>query len=401
MWSSLGVGHTDVIIDMGNDIQTVVASTLAGHPFFKSNYNGAITIAKGAILHAEPIVMKRPNFALNGKGWIEAQFGKCADELIVDLKKANDLGLIDDDIEKVLSAVEDLKKMETLATLASINWADDYHEAMQSMGLEERSLKSLRIYGKVRKTSLIRACNQWQTADNILKTLDEFRDVWGEEETHAWKEAMLQKQEAKQIWDNTLHQFDTLSKKQKTWLTDAHEELQKAGPLSARNITERLIDNGDKRVNVNRIAKLLTMHGEDVGIIKSYRKSEYMALGEDSIFIKNIWPYAASLVDETGIFKISDRGESSLTLVTKGDRGKLHCNQLHNQIGFGRLQLDNRISKSELLEHRLEFIDDDITKLLIGCLPYIEDKSEIAKAMSLYILGEDDGQVIKKSMEEL
>ena len=47
----------------------------------------------------------------------------------------------------------------------------------------------------------------------FLKTLDDFRDVWGEEETHAWKEAMLQKQEAKQIWDNTLHQFDTLSKK--------------------------------------------------------------------------------------------------------------------------------------------------------------------------------------------
>ena len=59
--------------------------------------------------------------------------------------------------------------METLATLASIDWADDYHEAMQSMGLEERSLKSLRIYGKVRKTSLIRACKQWQTADDIFK----------------------------------------------------------------------------------------------------------------------------------------------------------------------------------------------------------------------------------------
>ena len=100
MWSSLGVGHTDVTIDMGNDIQTVVASTLATHPFFKSNHNGAITIAKGAILHAEPIVMKRPNFALNGKGWFEAQFGKCADEIIVDLKKANDIGLMDDDIEK-------------------------------------------------------------------------------------------------------------------------------------------------------------------------------------------------------------------------------------------------------------------------------------------------------------
>jgi len=74
---------------------------------------------------------------------------------------------------------------------------------------------------------------------------------------------------------------------------------------------------------------------------------------------------------------------------------------LHNQIGFGRLQLNNRISKSELLEHRPEFIDDDITKLLIGSLPDIEDTPEITNAMYLYILGEDDGQIIRKSIEEM
>ena len=52
------------------------------------------------------------------------------------------------------------------------------------------------------------------------------------------------------------------------------------------------------------------------------------------------------------------------------------------------------------MEHRIEFLEEDVSKLLVGSLPYIEQKSEIAKAMSLYILGEDDGNILNKTMEE-
>lgn len=396
----MSVGDIDADIDMGNHLQSIIASTLSVHPLLKSNVQDAMTIAKGAVFYTEPIVVERPEFALNGKGWIEAKFGKSADEIKSELTKAHEYGLLDDELEPIIKSIDTLQEMESQATVASMEWADGYYEVMKELGLDERTLKALRIHGNVRKSTLIRACNEWQSANQILKTLDEFQDVWGEEETTAWKNAMTQKQDAKQIWNNTLHQYDTLNKEQKKWLKMAYEELNKSGPLTARVIGERMIDKGIKRVNVNRLAKLLKMYGEDVGITKSMKKSEYIAVGESELIIKDVWPYAASIIDEHGVFKISQRGDPSVTLVTKGDRGRIHCNQLYKQIGFGKLQLNNRVQKGEPMEHRIEFLEEDVSKLLVGSLPYIEEKSEIAKAMSLYILGEDDGSILNKIMEE-
>lgn len=396
----MSVGDIDADIDMGNHLQSIIASTLSVHPLLKSNVQDAMTIAKGAVFYTEPIVVERPEFALNGKGWIEAKFGKSVDEIKLELAKAHEYGLLDDELEPIMKSIDTLQEMESQATVASMEWADGYYEVMKELGLDERTLKALRIHGNVRKSTLIRACNEWQSANQILKTLDEFQDVWGEEETTAWKSAMTQKQDAKQIWNNTLHQYDTLNKEQKKWLKMAYEELNKSGPLTARIIGERMIDKGIKRVNVNRLAKLLKMYGEDVGIIKSMKKSEYIAVGESELIIKDVWPYAASIIDEHAVFKISQRGDPSVTLVTKGDRGRIHCNQLYKQIGFGKLQLNNRVQKGEPMEHRIEFLEEDVSKLLVGSLPYIEEKSEIAKAMSLYILGEDDGSILNKIMEE-
>ena len=396
----MSVGDIDADIDMGKHLQSIIASTLSVHPLLKSNVQDAMTIAKGAVFYTEPIVVERPEFALNGKGWIEAKFGKSVDEIKLELAKAHEYGLLDDELEPIMKSIDTLQEMESQATVASMEWADGYYEVMKELGLDERTLKALRIHGNVRKSTLIRACNEWQSANQILKTLDEFQDVWGEEETTAWKSAMTQKQDAKQIWNNTLHQYDTLNKEQKKWLKMAYEELNKSGPLTARIIGERMIDKGIKRVNVNRLAKLLKMYGEDVGIIKSMKKSEYIAVGESELIIKDVWPYAASIIDEHAVFKISQRGDPSVTLVTKGDRGRIHCNQLYKQIGFGKLQLNNRVQKGEPMEHRIEFLEEDVSKLLVGSLPYIEEKSEIAKAMSLYILGEDDSSILNKIMEE-
>ena len=65
---------------------------------------------------------------------------------------------------------------------------------------------------------MIRACNLWQSAEDSLAKLDEFQDVWGEEEQNAWVNAMQQKQDARKMWKTALHQFDSLSKEQQKWL---------------------------------------------------------------------------------------------------------------------------------------------------------------------------------------
>ena len=389
MWGSLGVGNNTSIIDMGNDIQTMVASTLISHPFVKSQPNYATKIAKGALSMENHIQIIRPSFPKTGEGWFEMQIGKTAEDLISDLRKAESTGKFDD-VGHLIKAIEDVHLEETKATLKSLVWADSHHDTIIQLGLDERTLKSLRIYGDLKKNTLQRACHQWENADSILKSLDQYHSVWGEEETNAWETAMQSKQDAKDIWKSALNQFNTLSKEQQNWLTLAKSELTEAGPLSARNITERLIEKGTKRLNVNRMAKLLKMYGEEIAIIKSHKAGEYIASKNGNIIIKDVWSYAGGFVDECGNFTISERGEPKVTLVTKGERGRLHCSQLHDHLGFGALQINKKVSSVEPNTHQLEFRGNDVAKLLSGTLPHINEKDKLAKALAHYFLEPDN-----------
>ena len=79
MWGSLGVGNHTSIIDMGDELQTIIASTLVEHPLIKSNPNSAIRIAKDAITLDRDVSFVRPSFPKTGEGWFESQLGKTAE----------------------------------------------------------------------------------------------------------------------------------------------------------------------------------------------------------------------------------------------------------------------------------------------------------------------------------
>jgi len=394
MWGSLGVGNSTTIIDMGDELQTIIASTLVEHPFIKSQPNHAITIAKDAVEVNRNVNFIRPSFPKTGEGWFESQIGKTAEQLISDLRKAEGVEGVSD----LIKSIEDVHLRETDATLHSFEWADSHHSAIIELGLDERTLKSLRIYGDLKKNTLQRACTQWESADSILKGLDQYHNVWGEEETNAWETAMQSKQDAKEVWKSALNQFNTLSKEQQNWLTLAKAELTEAGPLSARNISERLIEKGTKRLNVNRMAKLLKMYGEEIAIIKGHKDGEYIAAKNGNIIIKDVWSYAGGFVDESGHFTISERDEPRLVIIAKGERGRLHCSQLHDNLGFGALQLNKSVSTSEPNTHQLEFRGQDVAKLLSGTLPHIVEKSKVAKAMAHYFL-EPDNLLMKQYVQ--
>lgn len=386
MWGSLGVGNHTSIIDMGNDLQTVIASTLVEHPLIKSEPRHAIIIAKDALTLDRDVDFIRPSFPKTGEGWFESQIGKTAEELIGDLRKSEGLQGVSD----LIKSIEQVHLQETKATLDSMEWADNHHDTIIQLGLDERTLKSLRIYGELKKNTLQRLCVQWENADSILKSLDQFHDVWGQEETNAWESAMESKQEAKKMWKSALNQFNTLSKEQQKWLTMAKAELEDSGPLGARIITERLIEKGVKRMNVNRMAKLLKMYGEEIAILKGHKKGEYMAAKNGNIIIKDIWNYAAGFIDDAASFTITERNEPRITIIAKGDRGRLHCSQLHDNLGFGALQFNKSVSTNEPNTHQIEFRGEDAAKLLSGSLPHLVEKSKVAKAMAHYFLEPDN-----------
>ena len=386
MWGSLGVGNHTSIIDMGNDLQTVIASTLVEHPLIKSEPRHAIIIAKDALTLDRDVDFIRPSFPKTGEGWFESQIGKTAEELIGDLRKSEGLQGVSD----LIKSIEQVHLQETKATLDSMEWADNHHDTIIQLGLDERTLKSLRIYGELKKNTLQRLCVQWENADSILKSLDQFHDVWGQEETNAWESAMESKQEAKKMWKSALNQFNTLSKEQQKWLIMAKAELEDSGHFGARIITERLIEKGVKRMNVNRMAKLLKMYGEEIAILKGHKKGEYMAAKNGNIIIKDIWNYAAGFIDDAASFTITERNEPRITIIAKGDRGRLHCSQLHDNLGFGALQLNKSVSTNEPNTHQIEFRGEDAAKLLSGSLPHLVEKSKVAKAMAHYFLEPDN-----------
>jgi hypothetical protein len=378
------VGRVSSLIDMGDELRTMVASTLVTHPFLKSNPGGAIRIAEDAVRKQEHIQYIRPIFPPNGAGIFETHLGQSADEVLDTLTKSCIDG-VDDEIMQLKKSVEVLKDAEIQATLDSLIWADDYQHTIRDLGLSERTLKSLRLFGESRKISLIRSCQQWESAGIALKMLDEFEDVWGDEERGAWEHAMIKKQGAREMWHNALHQFDTLSKMQQNWLIDTADILKAEGPLNARGITERLTRKGAKRLEVNQLSKLLKMYGEEIAIIKGHRQGEYMIMDNDGLVIKDVWPYAAGFMDHSGSLTITERDEPRAIFVSKGFEGRRHCEDLHKHLGFGSLQLDN-IIKSEITEHRVIFYGyDEVTKLLAGMLPHLEDKQTIAKAMGIFV----------------
>ena len=125
------------------------------------------------------------------------------------------------------------------------------------------------------------------------------------------------------------------------------EEMTEHGSMSARAITENLIEKGVSRLNSNRLSKLLNMYGEEINIIKSPRKGEYMSLSKEGLIIKDPWAYAAGFLDADGYITITERGEPRAGFIATGDRGSIHCEQLHKNIGAGGYNLTKRCTKMD------------------------------------------------------
>ena len=390
MWASLSVGESNRLIDMGHDIMDTIASSLLTHPLVDERV--AKSIASQSIIAEDAPPVNYAPFCPTGAGWFEDKLGKGANDIIRDLRKARRVFKEEKtDIDSIISKIRTLKSMEVEATISKLDWGQDHDDTMRKMGITDKDLKALRLFGNARKSSLVRACNLWQSAEDSLSKLDEFQSVWGEEEQNAWVGAMRQKQDARKMWRTSLHQFDNLSKEQQKWMKLAKEEISEKGSMTARTITGNLIEKGVPRLNSNRLSKLLNMYGEEISIIKAPRKGEYMCLSKDGLIIKDPWAYAAGFLDADGYITITERGEPRAGFIATGDRGRMHCEQLHKNLGAGVLQLDQKVYKDgQRSQHRVSFYSkDDLTKLLDNITPHLRMKDRQAKAVAAF-LGEKD-----------
>tara|TARA_R110000744_G_scaffold73729_2_gene147488 strand:- start:243 stop:1385 length:1143 start_codon:yes stop_codon:yes gene_type:complete len=343
-------------------------------------------------------------FADNGEGWFETHLGCTASEFVDKLRKARRYNKNSkDEIDGMISDVIILKSLEVKGTLQSVSWCNDYTGVIQKFGLSDRDLRSLRKFGEMRKASLVRACNQWQEADELLAKLDEHADVWGKEEELAWVEAMNVRKDAKKLWKTTLHQIDKLTEKETDALVKSSELLAERGPMSGRGLFENLSDNKilHKSMTSMKLSKLISVYGEELDIIGGATRGTFVKMDKSGLILKDPYAYAAGFLDADGYISITKRGEPRAGFVATGTRGKIHCEQLQKTLGCGVLQLDQKIYKdSQRSQHRLQFYSKaDIRKLLTHILPHLQMKDLQAKAVLAFI--DETDNVRKDELQKL
>ena len=383
MWGSL-------VVNQGETLPEI----LAHHP--QIDLTVASSILKSTL--EEPIEKTASSITLQfpptGEGWIKAYTGMNATQLVKQLKKQRRHNKdVKDDIDHLVNLIRTIKSEEVEATLNGIGWATDRHDTLRSLGLSDRDLKSLRLFHNARSSSLLRACEMWETSDMALKALDEYQDVWGEPEQKAWVNAMETRKAARSVWRKSLHQIDSLTKDQKSWLELAKAELDDKGPMTSRSITENMMGSAPSGVMRSltpaKMSKLLKMYGEEMDIIKGTRKGEYVLLKSDGLVLKNsdVWGYAAGFLDADGSIYITDRDEPRASFIATGNRGRVHCEQLHKVLDCGILQLDQKVYKDgQRSQHRVSFYSkEDLRKLLTGLGPHLRMKETQAKAVLAFI----------------
>ena len=335
------------------------------------------------------------SFPSNGEGWFETNLGYSASDLVKRLKKARRHNKADKDfIDSAIEEVRMLKAMEVEATFSMHDWCMKHSDTIRDIGVSDRDMKSLRKFGESRRTSLQRACVQWEKANDVLKTLDEYDDVWGDEERKAWVNAMDTRRDARKVWKMTLNQTQKLTDKEQEALTKSAELLQDKGSMSGRTIFENLWDRKilHKSMTSTKLSKLLSLYGEEVDIINGATRGTFVKMDKTGLIIKDPWAYAAGFLDADGYITITKRGEPRAGFIATGSRGKIHCEQLQKTLDCGILQLDQKVyTDNQRSQHRLQFYSKaDITKLLKGILPFLEMKKTQAKAV-LAFMEETDG----------
>ena len=339
-------------------------------------------------------------------GWFDSM-GRSAESIVKDLKMARrDNKVIKEEIDDLIDAVRLMKRMEIDSTLKKLSWASGHHDTIKALGLSDRDLQSLQKYGETRKSSLLRACLEYEAATERIDTLTSNMDDWTSMEKQAWVESHNDRDAAKKSWTTCLHTLDTLNKSEMSWLQLASQELELNGSMDTRTIVGNMIEKGQpaKKLSVNKLGALMKTYGDEVGIIKGVKRGEWMIRKRDgSLVIKDPWAYAAGFIDADGYITITKRGEPRVGLVATGERGRIHCEQLAKTLDCGVLQLDLKVYKdAQRSQHRLQFYSkNDIAKILKGILPHLQLKKGQAQSVLEYIATPHKGDIAKQRRQQL
>ena len=432
-WGSMLVGDDyDVVIntDETDPDRLWVIKQLAQHPLLKqgaiaspsfgdaptTGTNEGSNILPGGQPELEDPKKKREreeqirqvigNIKNSSDGWFETYMGDTAEGLVKNLRMQRRVNKeMKEDIDHAIDAIRIMKRLEVEETLKGIPWTHGHIEAVKSLGVSERDLKSLRKFGEAREVSLRQACQQWEEANGLITKLSQVGGDWDEEQRNLWVDAIQKRKDARKSWKNTLHQTDSLQKREAMWLTKAVQLMEEKGPMDSRSILHHLTvdDARNTGLSSSKLGALLKTYGPEYDIVKAGKRWDLDDV-IPGLLLKDPWAYAAGFLDADGYITITKRGEPRAGIIATGERGKWHCEQLHKNLECGILQLDLKVHKnSTRSQHRLQFYSaKDLRTLLKGIRPHLRMKKGQADAvLELLTLRGRDGDLISKRRDEL
>lgn len=406
---------------------TAIQDMLSNHPLLKTNIRGpsfgdapAPTSQGEGEANANP-TPARPNQieeaeeekkmrgminqqlkqSLPDGGWFQSMFGRGAGDLVKDLRMARRQNKdMRDAIDHAIDAIRIAKKQEVEATLQSIDWIGKHENTVRNLGINERDLQALRKHGGSREYSLRRACVQWEKANDAITKLLLIDGNFNDEQRAIWKQAQQLKKDAKKEWRSSLHSVDNIKKTDAIVLTKAHLILEERGPLSSNELCASI--EKARNLSPNRLSMILKMHGVEYDIEKI--GASWGIVRDETVIFKDVWAYAAGFLDADGYITITKRMEPRAGFIATGERGKMHCENLHKALGCGVLQTDLKIHKnSRRTQHRLQFYSEkDLRKLMKGITQHLRmKKGQAGAVIELLDLRGRKTDIMKSRRDEL
>lgn len=303
-------------------------------------------------------------------------------------------------IDEAIDAIRIAKKQEVEATLHSIDWLGKHESTVRNLGVSDRDLQALRKHGNAREYALRRACVQWEKANDIISKLLLVEGEFNDEQRELWSNAQQLKKDAKKEWKNSLHSVDNIKKTDAIVLSKTHAILEERGPLSSNELCASI--EKARNLSPNRLSMILKMHGVEYDIERV--GTSWGIVRDDTVIFKDVWAYAAGFLDADGYITITKRMEPRAGFIATGERGKMHCEQLHKALGCGVLQTDLKVHKnSTRSQHRLQFYsEDDLRKLMKGLRPHLRmKKGQAGAVLELLDLRGRKTDIIKSRRDEL
>lgn len=375
-------------------------------PAFGADARGELSPGTSAASESDKRKKEQNEKKKNEQMFLSDKLGKSPSALVKELRmKRRVHKQYRDDIDDAIMAIRIAKEEETNSVLSSMPWLEPHLPAVHDFNLKDEDLRALSRFGEVRKVSLSQACKQWSVANDVLTKLSTIEGDFDEEQQKLWNESQQMKKESRQMWKNTLHQSEKLSKTELLCIEKASTLLDFHGPMDSRTIhTHMTGDDGRSRgiPSVQQIGALLKTYGPEHDIYKHNNKWERQAVSTD-LFMKDPWAYAAGFLDADGYVTISKKGEPRAGFVATGERGKIHCENLYKMLGCGVLALDLKVHKtSKRSQHRLQFYSKaDIEKLLKGTIKHLRLKKNQAQYVleHLNLRGKDGDNIVKRRDE--